>query len=143
MFGSCQSILKNIVAIPAGFDSQMWQSVRCASKKAGGSTKNMKGRTIGKRRGWKRQDGQFVHAGEILVRQLGLRYYPGQYVRAGFDNTLTALEDGQVIVTCEKLSPYPDSPLYEPVSQGLTVYKKFFHVLPVPQHGKFKLVSQV
>lgn len=117
--------------------------VRFASKKAGGTTRNKRKRTPGKGRGWKRQDGTFVHSGEILVRQLGLRFYPGENVRLGLDNTLYSMTDGKVVVTCEKLSPYPNSPLYEPVKSGLTIYKKFFNVLATPLHGKFRLVAQV
>lgn len=84
--------LASVVAVLAGVGYQIWQSVRCASKKSGGSTKNMKGRTVGKHRGWKRQDGQFVHAGEILVRQLGLRFYPGQYVSIPESSTILGLD---------------------------------------------------
>ena len=118
-------------------------SVRLASKKASATSRNKRKRTPGKGRGWKRQDGAFVHSGEILVRQLGLRFYPGENVRLGRDNTLYAMTDGKVVVTCEKLSPYPDSPLYEPVKSGVVILKKFFNVLSTPLHGKFRLVSQV
>ena len=117
--------------------------VRCASKKAGSTSRNKRKRTPGKGRGWKRQDGTFVHSGEVLVRQLGLRYYPGENVRLGRDNTLYAMTDGKVVVTSEKLSPYPDSPLYEPVKAGVVIYKKFFNILSTPLHGKFRLVSQI
>ncbi|KAK7111856.1 hypothetical protein V1264_011422 [Littorina saxatilis] len=118
-------------------------SIRLASKKAGTTSRNKRKRTPGKGRGWKRQDGGFVHGGEILVRQLGLRYYPGENVRLGRDNTLYSMTDGKVVVTCEKLAPYPDSPLYEPVKSGVVIYKKFFNILSTPLHGKFRLVSQV
>lgn len=57
-------------------------------------------------------------------------------------NRLVALADGTVMVTCEKLDPYPDSPLYGPVQNGLTIHKKFFHIIPVPLKAKFKLVSE-
>ena len=56
-------------------------------------------------------------------------------------NTLYALCDGVVVVSGEKLNPYPDSPLYERVKSGISIYKKFYHVYPVPVHAKFKLVS--
>lgn len=52
-------------------------SVRNASKKAGGSSKNTKGRARGKARGAKRVDGDWVTQGSILVRQLGLDFLPG------------------------------------------------------------------
>lgn len=52
-------------------------SVRNASKKAGGSSKNKKHRPRGKARGAKRVDGDWVTQGSILVRQLGLDFLPG------------------------------------------------------------------
>jgi large subunit ribosomal protein L27 len=129
----------------AKFLSPLWNigAVRQASKKASATSRNKRKRTPGKNRGWKRQDGGFVHCGETLVRQLGLRFYPGENVRLGRDNTLYSMTDGKVVVTSEKLSPYPDSPLYEPVKNGVIIYKKFFNVLPTPLHGKFRLVTQV
>ena len=51
-----------------------------ASKKAGTSTKNRQKNTRGKRRGWKKYDGDYVENGMILFRQLGLKVYPGQNV---------------------------------------------------------------
>ena len=107
------------------------------------ATRYSRNKTRGKGRGWKRQDGNFVFANEILVKQLGMRFYPGENVGLAGDNTLYALSDGKVIVSCEKLTPYPDSPLYEPIQSGLVVYKKFFHVVATPLHGKFRLLSQV
>ena len=66
-----------------------------ASKKAGGSTKN--GRDSNpKYRGLKRADGQFVKAGEILVRQCGTKIKPGKNTGLGRDFTLFALRAGVV-----------------------------------------------
>lgn len=66
-----------------------------AHKKAGGSSKN--GRDSGgKRLGVKRFGGQFVNAGEILVRQRGSTFVPGKNVGIGSDFTLFALESGVV-----------------------------------------------
>ena len=56
--------------------------------------------------------------------------------------TLYALEPGRVVVSREKLSPYPSSPLYDYVSGGRTIYKLFYNVIPDPQPQVFKLVSQ-
>ena len=70
-----------------------------AHKKGVGSTKNGRD-SESKRLGVKRADGQFVLAGNILVRQRGTRHYPGQNVGMGKDNTLYALADG--IVTFKK-----------------------------------------
>ncbi|HIP43174.1 MAG TPA: 50S ribosomal protein L27 [Aquifex aeolicus] len=66
-----------------------------ASKASGGSTKNGRD-SISKRLGVKRYDGQFVKAGNIIVRQRGTRIYPGKNVGMGSDYTLFALKDGYV-----------------------------------------------
>ena len=66
-----------------------------AHKKGGGSTKN--GRDSHTQRlGVKRGDGQFVLAGNILVRQRGTSVHPGNNVGRGSDDTLFALIDGKV-----------------------------------------------
>ena len=49
-----------------------------------------------KRLGVKRADGQFVLAGNILVRQRGTKVHPGTNVGKGSDDTLFALVDGTV-----------------------------------------------
>ena len=51
--------------------------VRCASKKAGGSSRNRKGHAIGKRRGLKATEGEYVTQSSILLRQRGIRMHPG------------------------------------------------------------------
>lgn len=66
-----------------------------AHKKGGGSTKNGRD-SNSKRLGVKRADGQFVLAGNIIVRQRGTRIYPGANVGLGKDYTLYALADGVV-----------------------------------------------
>ncbi len=66
-----------------------------AHKKGQGSTRN--GRDSNPQyRGVKRHDGQAVTAGNILVRQLGTKFHPGQGVGVGRDWTLFALRDGVV-----------------------------------------------
>jgi large subunit ribosomal protein L27 len=66
-----------------------------AHKKGQGSTRN--GRDSNpKYRGVKRSDGQFVLAGNILVRQVGTSFHPGNNVGLGKDFTLFALQDGVV-----------------------------------------------
>ena len=66
-----------------------------AHKKGGGSTKN--GRDSNAQRlGVKRADGQFVLAGNILIRQRGTKVHPGENVGRGGDDTLFALVDGKV-----------------------------------------------
>ena len=66
-----------------------------AHKKGVGSTKNGRD-SESKRLGVKRADGQFVLAGNILVRQRGTKIYPGTNVGIGKDDTLFALADGIV-----------------------------------------------
>ena len=66
-----------------------------APKKGQGSIKNGRD-SESKRLGVKRADGQFVLAGNILVRQRGTNVHPGTNVGKGSDDTLFALVDGKV-----------------------------------------------
>ncbi len=66
-----------------------------AHKKGGGSTKNGRD-SNSKRLGAKRGDGQFVLAGNVLVRQRGTKIHPGTNVGIGGDDTLFAKSDGVV-----------------------------------------------
>jgi large subunit ribosomal protein L27 len=66
-----------------------------AHKKGQGSTRN--GRDSNAQRlGVKRFGGENVIAGNILVRQRGTKFHPGQNVGIGGDDTLFALSDGMV-----------------------------------------------
>ena len=82
-----------------------------AHKKGVGSTKNGRD-SESKRLGTKKADGQFVVAGNILVRQRGTKIHPGANVGIGGDDTLFAMAEG--LVRCErvgrdrkKVSVYP------------------------------------
>ena len=66
-----------------------------AHKKAGGSSRNGRD-SESKRLGVKRYGGQFVLAGNIIVRQRGTEFHPGLNVGLGKDHTLFALIDGKV-----------------------------------------------
>jgi large subunit ribosomal protein L27 len=66
-----------------------------AHKKGQGSSRNGRD-SQGQRRGVKVYGGQAAKAGNILVRQLGTRIYPGRNVGMGRDYTLFALIDGTV-----------------------------------------------
>lgn len=66
-----------------------------AHKKGVGSSKNGRD-SNSKRLGVKRADGQFVLAGNILVRQRGTKLHPGLNVGIGSDDTLFAKIDGKV-----------------------------------------------
>ncbi len=69
-----------------------------AHKKAGGSSRNGRD-SESKRLGVKRFGGQVVAAGNILVRQRGTEYHPGENVGIGKDHTLFALVTGTVQFT--------------------------------------------
>jgi large subunit ribosomal protein L27 len=82
-----------------------------AHKKAGGSSRNGRD-SPGQRLGVKRFGGQFVKAGNILVRQRGTFFHPGKNVGLGRDYTLFAKIDGLVAFEGpakgpKKVSVYP------------------------------------
>jgi large subunit ribosomal protein L27 len=66
-----------------------------AHKKGASSTRNGRD-SNSKRLGVKRYGGQQVNAGEIIVRQRGTHFHPGENVGRGGDDTLFALEPGAV-----------------------------------------------
>ena len=66
-----------------------------AHKKAGGSSRNGRD-SAGRRLGLKKSGGQAVVPGNILVRQRGTTYHPGENVGMGRDHTLFALVEGRV-----------------------------------------------
>ena len=72
------------------FDLQLF-----SSKKGVGSSKNGRD-SQAKRLGVKKADGQFVTAGNIIVRQRGTKVHPGTNVMRGGDDTLFATADGVV-----------------------------------------------
>jgi large subunit ribosomal protein L27 len=71
-----------------------------ATKKAGGSSRNGRD-SAGRRLGVKRFGGQIVRAGNILVRQRGTKFHPGENVGMGRDHTLFALINGEVSFSCK------------------------------------------
>ncbi len=66
-----------------------------AHKKAGGSSRNGRD-SESKRLGVKKFGGESVRGGNILVRQRGTKWHPGNNVGIGVDHTLFALTDGKV-----------------------------------------------
>jgi len=64
-----------------------------AHKKGAGSTKNGRDSNA-KRLGVKKFGGETVRAGNILIRQRGMKFKPGRNVGCGKDFTLFALKDG-------------------------------------------------
>jgi large subunit ribosomal protein L27 len=76
-----------------------------ATKKAAGSTKNGRD-SVAKRLGVKIFGGQAVKAGNIIVRQRGTKFFPGENVLMGKDHTLFATTDGQVNFTEKQVRKY-------------------------------------
>ncbi len=66
-----------------------------AHKKAGGSSRNGRD-TAGRRLGVKKFGGELVVPGNIIVRQRGTKYHPGDNVGIGKDHTIFALSEGRV-----------------------------------------------
>lgn len=63
--------------------------------KQAGKTSQHKGRP-GKRLGLKKYGGQTIKTGQIIVRQRGTKYFPGDGVGIGRDHTLFAMRDGKL-----------------------------------------------
>ena len=72
-----------------------------AHKKSGGSSRNGRD-SPGQRLGVKKFGGEAVLAGNILVRQRGAKFWPGDNVGMGRDHTLFALKTGQVKFVTKK-----------------------------------------
>jgi large subunit ribosomal protein L27 len=66
-----------------------------AHKKAGGSSRNGRD-SQGQRLGVKKFGGEVARAGNIIVRQRGTQWHPGENVGMGRDHTLFALIDGRI-----------------------------------------------
>ncbi len=82
-----------------------------AHKKGQGSTQNNRD-SAGRRLGVKKFGGEFVRAGNIIIRQRGTKIHPGNNVGLGKDHTIFALIDGYVKFerydkTRQKVSVYP------------------------------------
>ncbi|XP_032900358.1 39S ribosomal protein L27, mitochondrial [Amblyraja radiata] len=122
-------------------------AMRYASKKAGGSSKNLGGNSPGHRYGWKKGDGAFVRTGYILATQRLVRWYAGANVTMGRKKTLVALEDGTVRYTKEIYVPLPRSSesmkIISRLPKGAVLYKTFINVVPKKQEGYFKLVDML
>lgn len=91
-----------------------------AHTKAGGSTKLGRD-SASKRLGVKRQQGQAVNAGEVLIRQRGTKYLPGLNVNRGNDDTLYALKSGVIEFSSKRKTRF----------DGNRQFKKIINVIPV------------
>jgi large subunit ribosomal protein L27 len=92
-----QRMARGVMGVMAPLNTQ----VRHATKKGGGSTKNGRD-SIGRRLGVKKFGGESVIAGNIIIRQRGTKYRPGDGVGLGKDHTIFALEEGWVSFTYNK-----------------------------------------
>ena len=92
------SSLLSFSVVLGGEQPQQPQRVRLASKKAGGSTSN--GRDSNpKFLGIKKYGGELVRPGNIIARQRGTKWHPGENCGIGTDHTLFSLVDGKVKFT--------------------------------------------
>mmetsp|Transcript_52091 Transcript_52091/g.104455 ORF Transcript_52091/g.104455 Transcript_52091/m.104455 type:complete len:116 (+) Transcript_52091:38-385(+) len=78
-----------------GLVTPLLTSVRFATKKAGGTTRNGRD-SRGQRLGVKKFGGEVVRAGNIIIRQRGQKFHPGDNVGLGRDHTIWSLVDGHV-----------------------------------------------
>ncbi|NXX71253.1 RM27 protein, partial [Spizella passerina] len=112
-------------------------AVRWASKKSGGSSKNLGGRSPGKRYGFKKVEGSLSFLMLLILSQVGM----------GRNKTLYALEDGIVRYTKEVYVPPPRSSESRDVicqlPKGAVLYKTFISVVPTTEVGSFKLVNML
>lgn len=76
-----------------------------AHKKAGGSTRLGRD-SAGQRLGVKVNHGEKINAGQIIIRQRGTKYYPGENVRRGKDDTVYAAVAGTVKFSSKKIKKY-------------------------------------
>ncbi|XP_062859668.1 39S ribosomal protein L27, mitochondrial [Trichomycterus rosablanca] len=141
------SLLRPRTGILISCQTPVVRSTRAASKKSGGSSKNLGGKSPGQRYGFKKHEGDFVHAGNILATQRLMRWHPGAHVGMGTNKTLYALEDGTVRYTKEVYIPPPHSPeardVIPKLPKGAVLYKSFINVVPTKQTNSFKLVGMV
>tara|TARA_B100001250_G_C19657392_1_gene725479 strand:- start:319 stop:570 length:252 start_codon:yes stop_codon:yes gene_type:complete len=76
-----------------------------ATKKAGGSSRNGRD-SIGRRLGVKKFGGEKVISGNIIVRQRGTKFHPGDNVGIGKDHTIFATIDGKVAFKKKRIRTY-------------------------------------
>lgn len=79
-----------------------------AHRKAAGTASNLKD-SSGKRLGLKRGHGEKVRPGNIIVRQRGSKYKPGNNVKSGKDFTLFATADGKVSFVKKRIQKFTGS----------------------------------
>ncbi|CAC19755.1 54S ribosomal protein L27, mitochondrial [Schizosaccharomyces pombe] len=88
-------LLKASLAYKKASNILTFPPIRTSTKHGGGSSKNT-GDSAGRRLGIKRSENQFVRAGEILIRQRGTKFHPGDNTGLGKDHTIYSLVSGYV-----------------------------------------------
>lgn len=89
------SIWKQVTQWQVKLLPNTWIQIRTATKRAAGSRTSMKD-SAGRRLGPKKYEGQKVKPGEIIIRQRGTKFFPGENAGIGKDHTIFALEPGYV-----------------------------------------------
>eukprot|EP00877_Chromochloris_zofingiensis_P008435 jgi/Chrzof1/3845/Cz13g10260.t1 len=103
--GAPPSVLASIGAfLPAEFTC--WVNKRWATKKQGGSTRNKKDSNP-KYLGCKMQDNELIFPGQIVVRQRGTKFHPGENVGMGRDFTIYSKTVGWIKYRTERKGKYP------------------------------------
>ncbi|RIA81815.1 ribosomal L27 protein [Glomus cerebriforme] len=110
---------------------------RWATKKAGGSTHNGRD-SPGKRLGIKKSHGQYVKAGNIIVRQNGTKFHPGEHVKLGKDYTIQALQPGYV-----QFYSYPNKPNRRYIGIVFDLNDKLTRVATDPRSRRFDLIDLI
>ncbi|KAG0043924.1 54S ribosomal protein L2 mitochondrial [Gryganskiella cystojenkinii] len=124
---SLLTLTRQVARLGLTESSALTNQVRHASKKAGGSTKNNRD-SAGRRLGAKKVGGQPVIPGNIIYRQRGTHFYPGENVGMGKDHTLYALESGWVQYYQD---PVKDKKFWKRTYVGVTLNKD--QLLPTPK----------
>lgn len=82
-----------------------------AHTKSGGTSKNLRD-SASKRLGLKKNDGEQVFVGQIIIRQRGTKYWPGLNVKKGKDDTIYAVKNGKVQFRQSKKTKFDGSRRY-------------------------------
>lgn len=90
-----------------------------AHTKSLGTSKNLR-ESAAQRLGVKKQDGEPINAGQIIIRQRGTKYVPGKNVRRGADDTLYASINGKVKFQSSKKTKFDGSRRYIKIVKVVT-----------------------
>lgn len=122
-------------------------TVRNATKKAGGTVKNGRD-SIGKRMGLKKNHLQPVIPGNIIIRQRGKKYYPGEGVGLGKDYTIYSLIEGSVRFKWDSINKRtyvnvvpPGTPIEKAVVKEKPFVNRGYNV-PLKELAKFSVTAK-